>query len=53
MGGPAGVVDEPMLEDYTTLGFVAGITRRVQPHLLVTGASSRRWWSSRGAAEAV
>ena len=37
-GGPA----EPMLEGYTTLGFVAGRTERIDLSLLVTGVSYRR-----------
>ncbi|GAA3683429.1 TIGR03560 family F420-dependent LLM class oxidoreductase [Nocardioides ginsengisoli] len=37
-GGPA----EPMLEGYTTLGFVAGRTERMNLSLLVTGVSYRR-----------
>ena len=37
MGGPA----EPMLEGYTTLGYVAGVTARLRVSLLVTGVSYR------------
>ncbi len=37
MGGPA----EPMLEGYTTLGYVAGVTERLRLSLLVTGVSYR------------
>ncbi|MEO5831842.1 MAG: LLM class F420-dependent oxidoreductase [Nakamurella sp.] len=37
MGGPA----EPMLEGYTTLGFLAGQTSRVELGLLVTGVTYR------------
>ena len=36
-GGPA----EPMLEGYTTLGFLAGITERIELGLLVTGVTYR------------
>jgi alkanesulfonate monooxygenase SsuD/methylene tetrahydromethanopterin reductase-like flavin-dependent oxidoreductase (luciferase family) len=32
-------VDDPMLEAYTTLGYVAGITRRIELGVLVIGAS--------------
>ena len=35
LGGPA----EPMLEGYTTLGFVAGQTKRLSLGLLVTGVT--------------
>jgi F420-dependent oxidoreductase-like protein len=41
MGGAVGGADEPMLEGYTTLGFLAGITRAVHLHLLVTGVTYR------------
>lgn len=37
VGGPA----EPMLEGYTCLGYVAGLTRRVELGLLVTGVTYR------------
>jgi F420-dependent oxidoreductase-like protein len=37
LGGPA----EPMLEGYTSLGFLAGRTERLQLGLLVTGATYR------------
>lgn len=33
--------DEPMLEGYTTLGFLAGVTRRMDLGLLVTGVMYR------------
>lgn len=36
-----GDVDAPMLEGYTTLGFLAGHTRSLQLHLLVTGTTYR------------
>jgi F420-dependent oxidoreductase-like protein len=36
-----GAVDEPMLEGYTTLGFLAGRTERVTLGLLVTGVTYR------------
>lgn len=38
MGGPA----EPMLEGYTTLGYLAAVTERVRLSLLVTGTTYRR-----------
>ncbi|WP_122817516.1 LLM class F420-dependent oxidoreductase [Nocardioides pantholopis] len=38
LGGPA----EPMLEGYTTLGYLAAVTERVRLSLLVTGATYRR-----------
>ena len=38
MGGPP----EPMLEGYTTLGYLAAITERLRLSLLVTGATYRR-----------
>jgi F420-dependent oxidoreductase-like protein len=34
-------VEEPMLEGYATLAYLAGITSRVQLHLLVTGVTYR------------
>jgi F420-dependent oxidoreductase-like protein len=34
--------DDPMLEGYTTLGFLSGHTSTVRLHLLVTGVSYRR-----------
>lgn len=37
MGGPG----EPMLEGYTTLGYLAGVTERLRLSLLVTGVSYR------------
>ena len=37
VGGPA----EPMLEGYTTLGFVAGLTRQIRLGTLVTGVTYR------------
>jgi F420-dependent oxidoreductase-like protein len=37
MGGP----EEPMLEGYTTLGYLAGVTGRLRLSLLVTGVSYR------------
>ncbi|CAB4731860.1 MAG: TIGR03560 family F420-dependent LLM class oxidoreductase [Actinobacteria bacterium] len=37
LGGPA----EPMLEGYTTLGYLAAVTERVRLSLLVTGATYR------------
>ena len=37
LGGP----DEPMLEGYTTLGYLAGQTSRVELQLLVTGVTYR------------
>ncbi len=40
MEGPA-AADEPMLEGYTTLGYLAGLTRRVTLGLLVTGVMYR------------
>jgi F420-dependent oxidoreductase-like protein len=38
---PASRLDEPMLEAYTTLGFLAGQTRRIRLGALVTGATLR------------
>lgn len=38
MGGP----QEPMLEGYTTLGYLAALTERVRLSLLVTGTTYRR-----------
>ncbi len=40
MGGPEAVT-EPMLEGYTTLGYLAGITERMRLGLLVTGVTYR------------
>jgi F420-dependent oxidoreductase-like protein len=37
----AGSASEPMLEGYTTLGYVAGITERVTLQVLVTGVTYR------------
>jgi F420-dependent oxidoreductase-like protein len=37
MGG----AEQPMLEGYTTLGYLAGLTSRAQLHLLVTGVTYR------------
>lgn len=37
LGGP----DEPMLEGYTTLGYVAGVTSRIHLHLMVGGVTYR------------
>ena len=37
MGGSAGPIDDPMLEAYTTLGMLAGITSRIELGALVTG----------------
>jgi F420-dependent oxidoreductase-like protein len=39
-GGPS-TAAEPMLEGYTTLGFLAGVTTTPQLHLLVTGVTYR------------
>lgn len=40
-GAGAGEVDDPMLEGYTTLGFLAGQTSRLTLGLLVTGVTYR------------
>jgi F420-dependent oxidoreductase-like protein len=37
----AGTADEPMLEAYTTLGYVAGLTERMRLAVLVTGVMYR------------
>ncbi|WP_127128541.1 LLM class F420-dependent oxidoreductase [Georgenia sp. SYP-B2076] len=37
----AGTVEEPMLEGYTTLGYLAALTRDVELQLLVTGVTYR------------
>lgn len=39
--GPVGPVDDPMLEAYTALGYLAAHTRRVLLHTLVTGVTYR------------
>jgi len=39
--GMMGGVDEPMLEGYTSLGYLAAHTRTVELHLLVTGLTYR------------
>lgn len=36
-----GTADEPMLEAYTTLGYVAALTERMRLAVLVTGAMYR------------
>ncbi|MGY2063779.1 LLM class flavin-dependent oxidoreductase, partial [Nocardia gipuzkoensis] len=36
-----GTADEPMLEAYTTLGYVAGLTERIRLSVLVTGVMYR------------
>src|SRR6476619_3052857 len=36
--------EDPMLEGYTTLGYVAGLTEKMTLGLLVTGVSYR-WWA--------
>jgi F420-dependent oxidoreductase-like protein len=36
-----GAPDEPMLEGYTTMGYIAGLTKRAQLGLLVTGVHYR------------
>jgi F420-dependent oxidoreductase-like protein len=38
---PTAAVDEPMLESYTTLGFLAGVTSRVELGTMVTWAGIR------------
>jgi F420-dependent oxidoreductase-like protein len=38
---PVGTVDEPMLESYSALAFVAGITERIELGTLVTGVTYR------------
>jgi F420-dependent oxidoreductase-like protein len=38
---PYGDADEPMLEAYTTLGYLAGLTQQVRLHALVTSAVYR------------
>jgi F420-dependent oxidoreductase-like protein len=38
---PVGAVEEPMLEGYSTLAFVAGFTERIQLGTLVTGVTYR------------
>ena len=37
----AGAPDDPMLEGYTALGFIAGVTERLRLRLLVTGVTYR------------
>lgn len=39
--GPIGEPEEPMLEAYTTLGYLAAVTERVRLHTLVTGVIYR------------
>jgi alkanesulfonate monooxygenase SsuD/methylene tetrahydromethanopterin reductase-like flavin-dependent oxidoreductase (luciferase family) len=39
--GPVGAPEESMLEAYTTLGYLAGVTERVLLHTLVTGVVYR------------
>jgi F420-dependent oxidoreductase-like protein len=39
--GQVGAVDEPMLEAYTTLGYLAALTRRARLGVLVTGVTYR------------
>lgn len=39
--GPVGPVEDPMLEAYTALGYLAAQTSRVQLHTLVTGVTYR------------
>jgi F420-dependent oxidoreductase-like protein len=41
LGGRVGAADQPMLEGYTTLGYLAGITTTVELQLLVTGVTYR------------
>ena len=41
MGGRVGAPDEPMLEGYTTLGYLAASTSTVELQLLVTGVTYR------------
>jgi F420-dependent oxidoreductase-like protein len=41
METPNSVATEPMLEGYTTLGYVAAVTERVQLNLMVTGVMYR------------
>jgi F420-dependent oxidoreductase-like protein len=41
LGGGTGSADEPMLEGYTTLGYLAAITSTVELQLLVTGVTYR------------
>jgi F420-dependent oxidoreductase-like protein len=41
LGGWAGAADEPMLEGYTTLGYLAGTTSTAELQLLVTGVTYR------------
>lgn len=40
--GFLGPAEDPMLEGYTTLGFLAAVTERVELQLLVTGVTYRR-----------
>ncbi len=39
--GGLGLPEDPMLESYTTLGYLAGVTRTVRLHALVTGVVYR------------
>ena len=41
LGGAIGSADQPMLEGYTTLGYLAAITSTVELQLLVTGVTYR------------
>jgi F420-dependent oxidoreductase-like protein len=41
LGGRLGAPDEPMLEGYTTLGYLAGHTNTIELQLLVTGVTYR------------
>jgi F420-dependent oxidoreductase-like protein len=41
LGGWAGSAEEPMLEGYTTLGYLAAITSTIELQLLVTGVTYR------------